>query len=258
MRGFKIMIIIKDYTIGNINSLLVEAKENEEKPLPIMIFYHGFQSAKENNLTLAYLLAEQNYRVILPDALYHGERSEKLSSEKMSLSFWEVILTNIRELEEIKDRLEKDGLILDKRIGVAGTSMGGVTTSALLKSYDWIKTGVVLMGSPELANFGKLLIDDFNNSSEKQISEAEQNDVLNELKPFDLSQDLNALNNRPLLFWHGLKDDVVPINHSENFVKELTASSYKGDVKILKEANRGHHLSRYSILETVKWFVKYL
>lgn len=252
------MIIIKNEEVANIESLIVESKENEGKPLPTVVFYHGFQSAKENNLTLAFLLAEKDYRVILPDSLYHGKRSKGLTNEEMSLSFWEILLSNIKELKNIKESLELKKLILDDRIGVAGTSMGGVTTSALLKKYDWIKTGVVLMGSPQLINFGKLLIEDFNRGSEKQISLEEEYQILNQLKPYDLSEDTQALLNRPIMFWHGLKDEVVPINYSEDFVKELKLSSYSGDVEMLKEKDRGHHLSRYSILETVKWFEKYL
>src|SRR5699024_11392623 len=81
---------------------------------------------------------------------------------------------------------------------------------------------------------------------------------LNQLKPFDLSKDMASLNNRPILFWHGAKNDVVPITHSEEFVAKLKNSTYTGEVEMLKELNRDHHLSRYSILEAVKWFVKHL
>lgn len=252
------MITIKKEKLANIHSLIVEAKENDAKALPTVVFYHGFESAKENNLTLAFLLAEQNYRVILPDALYHGERSEGLTSSEMSLGFWDVILANIKELEDIKEALTNKNLILDGRIGVSGTSMGGVTTTSLLKRYEWIKTGVVLMGTPQLVIFGEQLINSFNETSKKQISANEKKEVLNELKSYDLSRDVNALNNRPILFWHGVKDQVVPINQSEEFVSKLKKSSYNGEVKLLKEVNRGHHLSRFSILETVKWFVKHL
>lgn len=252
------MITIKNKAIANIKSLIVEAEANKDKPLPTVIFYHGFQSAKENNLTLAFLLAEQNYRIILPDALYHGERSKNLTSEELSLAFWEIILANINELEEIKNELKSRNLILDNRIGVSGTSMGGVTAASLLKQYDWIKTGAVLMGSPNLVDFGEKLINDFNKTAKKEIGVNEKEDVLNQLKPFDLSKDIEALQNRPLLFWHGVKDNVVPMQHSEAFVTKLRGSSYTGEVKMLKEAERGHHLSRYSILETVKWFVDHL
>src|SRR5699024_6759860 len=155
------MITIENKIIANIKSLVIETKENKNKPLPTVIFYHGFESAKENNLTFAYLLAKEQYRVILPYSIYYGERSKNLT---------------------IKNELTHDGLILDNRIGVSGTSMGGITTASLLKQYDWIKTGVVLMGSPNLVDFGNLLIKDFNKTAKNQISLNEKEKVLNQLK----------------------------------------------------------------------------
>src|SRR5699024_3488774 len=100
------MITIENKEIANIKSLIIEADKNKGKPLPTVIFYHGFQSAKENNLTLAFLLAKENYRIILPDALYHGERSENLTSDELSLAFWEIISANITEIDRKSTRLK--------------------------------------------------------------------------------------------------------------------------------------------------------
>src|SRR5699024_2733353 len=122
----------------------------------------------------------------------------------------------------------------------------------------WIKTGVVLMGSTNLVDFGNLLIKNFNKTAKNQISLNEKEKTLNQLKPFDLSKDMASLNNRPILFSHGAKDNVVPMSHSEEFVTKLTNSTYHGEVEMLTELNRDHHYSRYSILEAVKWFVKHL
>src|SRR5690625_5216368 len=96
------MITIENKIIANIKSLVIETKENKNKSLPTVIFYHGFESAKENNLTFAYLLAKEQYRVILPDSLYHGERSKNLTNDELSLAFWEVILAYITEIEDIQ------------------------------------------------------------------------------------------------------------------------------------------------------------
>src|SRR5699024_84106 len=182
------MITIDNKIIANIKSLVIEKKENKNKPLPTVIFYHGFESAKENNLTFSYLLSKKQYQVILQYSLYYNEKNKNLTNEELSHSIWEVILANITELEDIKNELTHDGLILDNRIGVSGTSMCGITTASLLKQYDWIKTGVVLMGSPNLVDFGNLLIKDFNKTAKNQISLNEKEKVLNQLKPFDLSK----------------------------------------------------------------------
>ena len=54
-------------------------KEEMNENTPVVIFLHGFMSAKEHNLHYAYQLVEKGVRVILPDAYLHGERNENLS-----------------------------------------------------------------------------------------------------------------------------------------------------------------------------------
>lgn len=54
--------------------------------LPLIIFIHGFQSAKEHNLHYAYLLAEKGC-VLLPDVIHHGERGAGLSDSQMMPRF---------------------------------------------------------------------------------------------------------------------------------------------------------------------------
>src|SRR5699024_6862738 len=106
--------------------------KDEENPLPVVVYFHGFTSAKEHNLPLAYRLAGQGYRVLLPDSEYHGEREIEMSDQKRQLAFWDIVMQNVRELNELYKLLLEQGLLLDGRIGIAGTSMGGITTSAAL------------------------------------------------------------------------------------------------------------------------------
>src|SRR5690625_7518133 len=105
------------------------------------------------------------------------------------------------------------------------------------------------MGSPNLVDFGNLIIKDFNKTAKNQISLNEKEKVLNQLKPFDLSKDMASLNNRPILFWHGAKDDVVPITNFEEFVDKLNNNNYNGEVVMLKDINIDHYRSRYYILK---------
>ncbi len=69
-----------------------------DKELPVVIFLHGFQSAKEHNLHYAYNMAKKGLRVLLPDAHLHGARSEELDEVQLSLRFWEIVLTSIEEM----------------------------------------------------------------------------------------------------------------------------------------------------------------
>lgn len=78
------MVIIQSEKIADIPVLHVVKEGKRQEKLPLIIFVHGFTSAKEHNLHFGYLLAEAGYRVVLPDALYHGEREQQLTNEKIT------------------------------------------------------------------------------------------------------------------------------------------------------------------------------
>lgn len=253
------MIGVVKERIGNIPSLVVVDAEKKQEALPVVIFFHGFTSAKEHNLPIAFLLAEKGYRVILPDSELHGEREIEISALKKQISFWDIVLKNVKELNEIKQSLEEADLILNNRIGVAGTSMGGISTTAALTQYDWIKSAVVLMGSPQITTFAKTLVTSFKKEGDIPVTDEQIEALYDELKRCDLSLQPEKLNERPLLFWHGQKDSVVPFDHSYTFYDDVK-NNYKNkdDIQFIREKNTDHKVSRAAILELVKWFEKHL
>lgn len=253
------MIAIKEHTIKDIPCLLVTKTEKQGEALPTLIYFHGFTSAKEHNLPLAFLLAKKNFRVILPDAYLHGARAERVSLEQFQMSFWEVVLKNIKELELIKSYLDEEGLLFKKKIGVAGTSMGGITTAAAFRKFDWIKAGAILMGSPKLMDFAQDLISVFEQEHGKRIDQAEFEPTFKELEALDLAGDLSALAERPLYLWHGEADRVVPFHHSYSFYQEARKYYKNADlIQFSREKDRDHKVSRPAILNTVNWFNKHL
>ena len=152
------MIIVEKETMVEIPTLhVVEADLKDLSDIPTVFFLHGFTSAKEHNLHVAYLLAEQGIRVILPDALHHGEREDDVSNneKKLALSFWEIVLTSIGELSALKELLVESGRADRNRIGVIGTSMGAITTLGALSQYPWIQSAVSLMGTAYYQQFAK-------------------------------------------------------------------------------------------------------
>jgi len=254
------MIGIYKKRTANIPYLVVVENKNEATALPTVIYSHGFTSAKEHNLPLAYLLAEKGFRVILPDSKYHGEREDKETTKfKRELSFWEIVIQNVKELKLIKEELEQEGLILNQKIGLAGTSMGGITTTAALTQYPWISSAAVLMGTPKLTEYATMLVDHVVKEQKLPVPEEEIELVFDQIKEFDLSLHMETLNERPLLFWHGDKDPVVPFHLSYSFYREAKGKyKNKKNLKFLKEVNRDHKVSRFAILETVKWFENHL
>lgn len=253
------MIGVYNRKFNTIPALVIVDGNKENAPLPVVIYHHGFTSAKEHNLPIAYLLAEKGFRVVLPDSEYHGEREIEISSLKKQISFWNIVMQNVKETKEIYDVLQAENLLLDDRFGIAGTSMGGITTAAALTQYPWIKVAAVLMGSPKITTYAKTLVSSFKRMGNLPVSDGEINDIYESLKKYDLSEQMEKLNDRPLLFWHGEDDAVVPFDHSFTFYEKARERyQNKADIQFLNQSNQGHKVGRYAIIETVKWFDTYL
>ncbi|TFD99277.1 esterase [Jeotgalibacillus salarius] len=252
------MIEIHNKKIAGIPCLHVENSQSEKSP--VIFFFHGFMSAKEHNLHYAYLLAEKGFSVILPDAAYHGERSDGSDETVMSTRFWQIVVRSIEEFNAMKLELVNQGYAEDHHIGAAGTSMGGITILGALKRYDWIHTAVSLMGSPAYVGFAKAQIQHFEKNGFKlPMREEEVDEQLRVLEEYDLSLHPDKLNDRPLLFWHGKADTVVPYEPTYAFFKAIHQMYDKKDnLRFISEETEGHKVTRKGLLETVKWFDRHM
>ncbi|MFC4403231.1 prolyl oligopeptidase family serine peptidase [Gracilibacillus xinjiangensis] len=249
------MIIVNKEYWNDIPLLHVVDHDKIDTPLPTLTYIHGYTSAKEHNLPIAYLLAEKGYRVILPDCLLHGEREEEISHMERELRFFDIVRQNLDDIESIYEELVTKHLVEVDRFGLAGTSMGGITTAAALTQFSWINTAGILMGSPKLTAYAnqlieytKLKVNDF------PIPDDQIALILEDLKEIDLSLQIDKLFGRPLFFWHGEDDQVVPFNHAYEFYEEAI-EHYKNpeNIRFLKEMNRGHKVSRFAIVEFINW-----
>ena len=92
-----------------------------------IVFYHGWSSEAEKQLSRAVLLCAAGYHVALPEAIHHGEWGALSDYESPDIyeTFWETIFQN----------MEESGLILsylkEKEYDapwIMGHSMGGFTT----------------------------------------------------------------------------------------------------------------------------------
>ncbi|GAE35396.1 esterase [Halalkalibacter akibai] len=253
------MITITNETFGNIPTLhVVKEEARKEKNLPTIFFLHGFTSAKEHNLHVAYLLAEKGFRVLLPDALHHGERENQLDKQERDLAFWEIVLTSIRELEVLKITLEEKGLVTKENIGVMGTSMGAITLYGALTQYNWIQSAVSFMGTAYYEIFASGLLSNVEQQGltiEQQVKEK----MFEQIKPFDLSGQLNKLEGRPLFIWHGTEDKVVPYSLSQKLYSELAAEYDETPWKLhFMTEETGHKVSRRAVLKSIEWLNQHL
>ncbi|MBP2241138.1 fermentation-respiration switch protein FrsA (DUF1100 family) [Cytobacillus eiseniae] len=255
------MIGIEKKNINDIPLLHIVAANKKDEKLPLIMFVHGFKSIKEKNLHYAYFLAEKGYRVILPEALHHGGRSDGISGNQMMYQFWDIILQTISELEIIKNSLEKEHLIDASRIGLVGTSMGGMITLGALTKYPWIKAATCLMGMPYYEKFAQLQLDEMRkNGLEIPLAEDKIAFLMDKLKSFDLSMQTEKLAGRPLLFWHGEKDPVVPFEYTYHFYETIKPlyEQQPEKLKFIVDEKAGHKVSNEGISQTVRWFELYV
>ncbi|RIW35284.1 esterase [Bacillus salacetis] len=250
------MITIKKDIIGSIPVLNISMDESASSALPAVFFIHGFTSAKEHNLHYAYYLAEKGYRVLMPDTLLHGERGEGLDETRLSTKFWEIVLTTIEELGILKDHYSKNGLINEGRLGVAGTSMGGIVTLGALTKFPWIKAAVSLMGCPSYVDLANAQISMLKKRGYTlPYSEEKLNSMMDMLGNYDLSRQPEVLEGKSLFFWHGKQDTVVPYQPAYDFYKTLSGNDHPKlhDLQFMTDDLGGHKVSRDGVLRSVQW-----
>lgn len=255
------MVIIEKENISTISLLHIYKNDLQQNKAPLVIFVHGFTSFKEMNLSFAYLLAEKGVRVVLPDALYHGERGENLSKTDLNIRFSSIVVHEINELALIKEHFEQRNLIDNGRIGVGGTSMGGITTLAALTQYEWIKAAVSLMGSPSLHNLLKRQVESMRTSGFLlPISDKELNKELDRLYAYDLWEQPEKLNMRPLFFWHGKRDPVVPFDPTYQFYQRIIPSYAEAPnrLEFFADEQAEHKVSSEGLKRAAQWFTHHL
>ncbi|KAA0966741.1 prolyl oligopeptidase family serine peptidase [Sporosarcina sp. ANT_H38] len=246
---------------GDIPLLHIVEDELKDKQVPVVIFIHGFMSAKEHNLHYAYNMAKKGIRVLLPDAHLHGARDENLDEVQMSLRFWEVVLTSIEEVGFIRQELMQRGLHSTGEIGLGGTSMGGITTLGCLTVYEWIDAASVMMGAPGFVQLAKAQMSEFErNGFTLPVTEEEKKTLFATLSTFDLTKHPAALNNRPVYFWHGKKDSVVPYEPTRNFIEAVKKdyAAVPDRIEFISDGTAGHAVSRSGMLKAADWLAVHL
>jgi len=255
-------VIVEKELWSKIPLLHVYKEELKNVQTPVVLFLHGFTSAKEHNLHYAYQLAEKGLRVLLPDAHLHGERQEQLDEIQLSLRFWEIILTSIEDVKTIREELINRELIKDEtKIALAGTSMGGIETLGCLKVYPWIDVAAVMMGSPGYVQLAKAQMAQYESRGFKlPVTEEERKHMLETLSQFDLTKNPAALNRRPVFFWHGEQDTVVPFEPTYNFYNAIK-KSYANDperFQFQSDKTAGHAVSRKGLLHATEFIAENL
>lgn len=234
------MIEIKRRRIGEIPVLELAGTEYQDRALPLVVFYHGWTGRKENNLTQGYEFARQGVRVVMPDALYHGERTDEKGPRAHEAEFWQIVMQSVEEFPQVAAFYRDAGLIRDSQIAVSGLSMGGITTCALLATYDWITAAGCFMGTPCAVDFLHYLL-----AHVPGMNQVPQEDVdaqVTALEKMDLSHHPERIAGRPVHFWHGLADDTVPPQPTLDFIKHVQQIPAGRNVTVKTTPDVGHEV----------------
>ncbi|CAM3099966.1 prolyl oligopeptidase family serine peptidase [Filibacter tadaridae] len=254
-------MIINEETWGEIPVLHIVQEEWMNHDVPVVIFLHGFMSAKEHNLHYAYNLAKNGIRVILPDAHLHGARSEKLDEVQLSLRFWEVVLTSIEDVSFLREELLKRGFLSTAKLGVGGTSMGGITALSCLTVYEWIDAASIMMGTPGPVQLAKAQMAQFERQGfTLPVTDEERRALLDTISIFDMTKHADAMNRRPIFFWHGKKDSTVPFEPTYHFYEAMKKDYVDApdQIEFMVDETAGHAVSRTGMLRSTDWFAVHL
>ncbi|MDM5316804.1 alpha/beta fold hydrolase [Fictibacillus sp. b24] len=250
------MVSIQKGTVNDIPFLMAEKKENTGKALPLFIFIHGYTSAKEHNLHFAYSLAEKGFRVILPDALHHGERIVSNPPKSMDYDFWNIVHQGIQDVNTIIDWATDNELVAEGQIAVGGTSMGAIITYGSLVNNHEINAGCALMGTPAHEKFARWQIERIQKAGyEIPLTMNELEKSIAFIKDYDLTMNIEKLNNRPLFIWHSEVDAVIPYEFAKPYVETLTKNRQS---VYMNDKTSGHKVSRAAYLNAVEWITQQL
>lgn len=240
------MIIVDDKVINGIPVLeLVDSKLEAEK-LPLVFFFHGWNGSKERVLPQGYELAKRGFRVVLPEAKFHGARSVG-KTETHLMEFWQIVNSSINEFGGILEHYQSGVGIKDNFVGISGLSMGGITTIGILDKFTEVKAAVCLMGCPEPGKFFDLMVTNIN--AKQPIPQEIIDSQAKMVADFDLSLEPEKIASRYIHFWHGIADSTVPHEFTKEFFDKVKNKSYAQNVTLTLSKGKGHKVDQETTID---------
>lgn len=242
----------KKVEIAGIPCLSFSPAGKEE--VPIIILYHGWKSNKEYQRFRATTIAAYGFRVIVPDALFHGERNaiDHTAPNALERYFWQVVVQSVEEAKAIIKHIDKshNG---PTRIGLMGHSMGGFIASGVFTANPEIRSLVVFNGSCAWLELEKII-------REQAGEEPLCKDKRDEIRKYDPYNNLEKIQGRPILLLHGNSDTSVPIEGQRLFYNQAVKLYEEEPEKIefIEVPNMNHYISTGMLAQGIEWCKKYL
>ena len=218
-----------------------------------IIFYHGWSSTKENQKFRGFILSNLGYQVIIPDAIYHGERSPiDYDSNNAAKYFWKVILNNVEESNVLSEELVNKYDSNPENIAVMGHSMGGFTSAGVFTHNKNIKTSVILNGSLNWEMSNEIFLKKLTTDT------IEEKNLIRRVELLDPINNLHKLVDRPLLILHGGGDSVVSKIPQQVFYEKIKPL-YKDKAKInmIEYPDLGHFVTTNMLEDGARWVLKW-
>lgn len=210
-------MIINTHTVRGTPLLEVVPEDQEGQPLPLVFFHHGGTNKKEVVIGYGVELAKRGFRVILPDALHHGDNDFK--ELRSPVDYLPVLEDAVRRHPYLIDYFQE--VIADDYVASAGLSLGGKITNMLMVADPDLKAGASLMCGVALTDFWQYFYDTVQAQREEDSSPLSEYPSGDFIQAHDLSRHLELVNGRPMYFWHSKDDHWVPFRYAYYPVKKL-------------------------------------
>jgi dienelactone hydrolase len=237
-------VTVTEKKAGDISYLRFNPKEYIGV-LPTVIYYHGSHSSKDFIRFQAMSIASFGYQVIVPDALYHGERGSNEYNDPDSLEkyIWEIILRSIQESDVLINNAIESNDADPARIGVIGDSMGAITAGGVFVKHSHLKC---------LAGFNGAFA--WQECIKKNILPSSEL-YKDEIKLYDPISNEEKIKERAISIFHGVEDTSVPIEIQRKFVDRMSALyiNNRDKLQLIEFSNVNHRVTTNMLENLITW-----
>ncbi|CAM3085906.1 alpha/beta fold hydrolase [Lactiplantibacillus plajomi] len=251
-------VVVRTTKIADLPVLHVFAASQAQTELPTIIDYHGWTTQTSSELVASYDLVRQGFRVILPTAYLHGSRNDGTDLDRHPEHFWSIVGHSVAEFPQLVDALVTAGISNPEKIGVMGTSMGGITAAGIMATQPTVKAGVSLIGSPEPLAFAKDQVAKLPAALAAKLPEQLLTATYEQISRFDLAQHVDQLAGRPMFFFNGTADQMVPYQYVADFEQRFANQPALAGT-VFKHADGGvHHVPHRMHEAAVKFLATHI
>jgi len=219
--------------------------------LPTVIYYHGWHSSKDFKRFEALIIASHGYQVIVPDALYHGDRDaiDHDVQKNYEKYLWEIILESVKESKDFIKTLVNQHEADPERIGIIGSSMGAISAGGVFVDNPYVKCLVGLNGT-----FA------WHESIKRNSLPSTTDDNKKLISQYDPINRIDKIKERAILILHGVDDNSLPIDGQRIFFNKTLPLYTKNpkNLDFIEVANVNHQLTTGMLEKAIMWFKEHL